>query len=72
MTLYAEKVMDQTDNFANAFVRKNVGYGYDVVMTLSCSRVGGRRQFLFTDIQFKKSNILIVYSVPSANLVEIR
>ena len=47
MTLYAERDMDQIDNFANAFVRKNVGYGYDVVMTLSCSRVDGRRQFVY-------------------------
>ena len=47
MTLYAERAMDQTDNFANAFVRKNIGYGYAVVMTLSCSRVDSRRHFVY-------------------------
>ena len=32
MTLYTENVADQTDYFADAFVReKNIAYGYDVV-----------------------------------------
>ena len=30
MTLYTEIVEDQADHFADAFVRKNVAYGYDV------------------------------------------
>ena len=33
MTLYAESAADQTDHFADAFVRKNVVHGCDVVMT---------------------------------------
>ena len=33
MTLYAERAADHTDHFADAFVRKNVARGYDVVMT---------------------------------------
>ena len=31
MTLYTESVADQTDHSANAFVRENVAYGYDVM-----------------------------------------
>ena len=36
MTMYTESVVDQTDHFADAFVRENVAYGnmYDVVATL--------------------------------------
>ena len=34
MTLYTASVVDQTDHFADVFVRENVVYGYDVVMTL--------------------------------------
>ena len=34
MTLYMESVADQTDRFAEAFVRKNVAYSYDVVTML--------------------------------------
>ena len=30
MTLYTESVTDQTDHFADDFVRENVVYGYDV------------------------------------------
>ena len=33
-TLYTESVADQTDHFADVFVRENVAYGYDVVTTL--------------------------------------
>ena len=33
MTLYAESPADQTDQFANAFVRENVAHGYDFVTT---------------------------------------
>ena len=32
MTLYMERIADQTDHFPNVFVRENVAYGYDVVM----------------------------------------
>ena len=31
MTLYTERIADQTDHFANVFVRENVAYGYDVM-----------------------------------------
>ena len=31
MTLHTESVADQTDHFADVFVRENVAYGYDVV-----------------------------------------
>ena len=34
MTLYAESAVDQTENFADAFVRENVAHDYDVVTTL--------------------------------------
>ena len=34
MKLYAESAADQTDHFAEAFVRENVDHGYDVVTTL--------------------------------------
>ena len=34
MTLYRESVVDQTDHFADVFVREHVAYGYDVVTTL--------------------------------------
>ena len=31
MTLYTESVADQTDHFADVFVRENVAYGYGVM-----------------------------------------
>ena len=31
MTLYKERIADQTDHFADVFVRENVAYGYDVM-----------------------------------------
>ena len=31
MTLYTESIADQTDPFADVFVRENVAYGYDVM-----------------------------------------
>ena len=34
MTLYTESVADQTDHFADVFVRENVANGYDVVTML--------------------------------------
>ena len=33
MTLYAESTTDQTDHFADAFVRENIAHCYDFVMT---------------------------------------
>ena len=34
MKLHKESVADQTDNFASAFIRKNVAYGYEYVTRL--------------------------------------
>ena len=34
MTLYAESAADQTDHFVDAFFRKNVAHGLDIVTTL--------------------------------------
>ena len=31
MTLYTERIADQTDHFADVFVRENVAYAYDVM-----------------------------------------
>ena len=45
MTLYTESVADQTDHFADVFVRENVAYRYDVVGTLWRSKVYSRRHF---------------------------
>ena len=34
MTFYAENTADQTDHFVDAFVGKNIAYGYDIEKTL--------------------------------------
>ena len=34
MTLYMESLADQSDHFADTFVRQDVAYSYDVVTTL--------------------------------------
>ena len=34
MTLYTESIADQTYHFADAFVRENVAYAYEVVTML--------------------------------------
>ena len=31
MTLYMERIADQTDHFPDVFVRENVAYSYDVM-----------------------------------------
>ena len=31
ITLYTERIADQTDHFADVFVRENAAYGYDVM-----------------------------------------
>ena len=46
MALYAESTTDQTDHFANAFVRENFANCYDVVTTLWHSEVYRRRHFV--------------------------
>ena len=32
MNLFTESIADQTDHFADAFIRENIAYSYDVVM----------------------------------------
>ena len=44
--------------FADAFVRKNVAYSYDVVSTLIRSKIYSHA-ILFREIQCKKSDILM-------------
>ena len=44
LELFTSSVVDQTDNFADAFVRQYVAYDYDI---------------LFREIQSKKSDILM-------------
>ena len=59
MTLYAEIAADQTDHFADAFVRENVAHGYDVAkFTVDV--------ILFREIQCKKTDILFFNNVFSA------
>ena len=53
-----ESIADQTDHFANVFVRKNVAYGYDVVMRLWRSKVTADAIF-FREIQCKKMDNLM-------------
>ena len=43
MTLYVESAADQTDHFADAFVRENVARVYDVV---TVRRFYSRRHFV--------------------------
>ena len=52
MTLYKERIADQTDHFADVFVRENVAYGYDV-------RKYTADAILFREIQCKKMDNLM-------------
>ena len=52
MTLYTERIADQTDHFADVFVRENVAYGYDV-------RKYTADAILFREIQCKKMDNLM-------------
>ena len=59
MTLYTKRVADQTDHFADAFVLKNVAYGYDVVMTLYDIRKFTSNAILFRETQgMKMDNVM--------------
>ena len=59
MTLYTERIVDQTDQFADSFVRKNIVHGYDVVTTLWHSIIKLTADaILFREIQNKKRNSL--------------
>ena len=54
MTLNTESVAEQTDHFADVFVRKNnVAYGYDAVMKLYVRKYTADA-ILFREIQCKK------------------
>ena len=46
MTINTESAADQIDHFADAFVRENVAYSYDVVTTLWRSKDNSRRHFV--------------------------
>ena len=52
MTLYTESAADQTDDFANVFVRENVAHSYDV-------RKHTVDAILFREIQCKKMDNLM-------------
>ena len=52
MTLYTESAADQTDHFADVFVRENVAHGYDV-------RKYTADAILFREIQCKKMDNLM-------------
>ena len=58
MTLYTESIADQTDHFANVFVRENVAYVYDVVQHYDVRKYKGNT-ILFREIQCKKMNNLM-------------
>ena len=45
-TLYTESIADQTDHFADVFVRQILVYSYDIVTTLWSSNVYNRRHFV--------------------------
>ena len=36
--IYTESVADQTDHFANVFVREDIAYGYDVAMRIESTQ----------------------------------
>ena len=58
MTLYTVSVDDQTDHYADVFVRENVAYGYrrcDDVMTFESTADA----ILFREIQYKKMDNLM-------------
>ena len=55
MTLYTERIADQTDHIANVFERENVAHGYDV-MTFESTQPDA---ILFREIQCKKMDNLM-------------
>ena len=57
MTLYTESIADQTDHFADVFVRENVAY-CDVVTTFKSTQP---TPFCFREIQCKKMDNLMFY-----------
>ena len=69
MTLYAENLEAQTDHFADAFVRENVAYGYDVVTMFESTQP---TPFCLEKSSVRKWRIQCFSSVFSANWVGIR
>ena len=63
-----ESVADQTDHFADVFVRENVAYGYDVVTTFESTQP---TPFCLEESSVRKCTIQCFSSVFSANLVGI-
>ena len=41
-----ESVADQTDHFADVFVRENITYGFDIVTTFWRSKVHSQHHFV--------------------------
>ena len=64
-----ESAADQTDRFADVFVRENVAYGYDVVMTFERTQP---TPFCLEKSSLRKWAILCFSNVFSAILVDIR
>ena len=63
MTLYTERIADQTDHIADVFVRENVAYGYDV-MTFESTQP---TPFCLEKSSVRKWTIKCFSSVSSAN-----
>ena len=55
---YTENIADQTDHFADVFVRENAAYGYDVVTTLWRSKVHSRRHFVLRNPVLEMDNLM--------------
>ena len=69
MTVYTESVADQTDHFANVFVRKNVAYCYDDVMMFESTQP---MPFCLEESSVRQWTIYCFSSVFSANWDGIR
>ena len=68
MTLYTESTADQTDHFADVFVRKNVEYGYHFVTFVRTQPT----PFCLEKSSVRKWTIQCFSSVFSANWAGIR
>ena len=68
MTLYTESGADQTDHFADVFVRENVAHGYDVMTFQSTQPT----PFCLEKFSVRKWTIQCFSSVFGANWAGIR
>ena len=68
MTLYTGSIADQTDHFADVFVRENVAYGYDV-MTFESTQP---TPFCLEKSSVRKWTVQCFSNVFSANWAGIR